>query len=591
MAVWFGRSKKWTSSSSEGGRGWSNLLTVILTLTTLGLLASTAMLYWEQERSRQALAISVRTSGWVAYQAQLELVRSRSAIRVAVIAPSQEAMDNVGLRLAILRSRLPLLYGSEEGRLLPNIQQYRGLLEGYESLLDGYLDRETPTPGSPEAVDVLNGLYDELAPLSQTLQTVLQSAIAYNEEVYRREQMLAERSAFVPLALLAVSGGLLVVFLILQGARDRQRLMAMAAAEEEAASVRENLRALIEAMPAMIVVYDPNDLEVYFINAMGLALINPSSEHPDWQRFLAAAQTALPDRDELDTGWGSFSFPRDERSIVALRGSRRPITWEGRTLCLLALADTTQLRDAEYQIMQAAKLSTLGEMASAIAHEINQPLAVIRMAAANARRLLANGDTQALQTKLSRIDEQVERAKRIIDQVRSYGRKPSLRAERFALPRAIDLAISFVAEQYRLSSIHLLLDLDLSEDVMVDGEQTLFEQVIVNILLNARDAYEGTEIDADRRVVSVAAATDGIKIRITISDAAGGIAESIIKDLFEPFTTTKPDGKGTGLGLSLSRNIVRKMGGEVSVENIASGARFTIVLPVADGGVGERSAA
>lgn len=473
MAVWFGRSKKWTSSSSEGGRGWSNVLTVILTLTTLGLLASTAMLYWEQERSRQALAISVRTSGWVAYQAQLELVNSRSAIRIARIAPSKEAMDNVGLRLAILRSRLPLLYGSEEGRLLPNIQQYRALLEGYERLLDGYLDREAPTPGSPEAFDVLNGLYDELAPLTQTLQTVLQSAIAYNEEVYRREQMLAERSAFVPLALLAVSGGLLVVFLILQGARDRQRLMAMAAAEEEAAAVRENLRALVEAMPAVIVVYDPNDLTVYFINAMGLALINPSPEHPDWQRFLATAQTALPDRDELDTGWGSFSFTRDERSIVALRGSRRPTTWEGRTLCLLALADTTQIRDAEYQIMQAAKLSTLGEMASAIAHEINQPLAVIRMAAANARRLLANGDTQALQTKLSRIDEQVERAKRIIDQVRSYGRKPSLRAERFALPRAIDLAISFVAEQYRLSGIHLLLDIDLSEDVMVDGEQTL----------------------------------------------------------------------------------------------------------------------
>lgn len=63
-----------------------------------------------------------------------------------------------------------------------------------------------------------------------------------------------------------------------------------------------------------------------------------------------------------------------------------------------------------------------------------------------------------------------------------------------------------------------------------------------------------------------------------------------MKDLFEPFTTTKPDGKGTGLGLSLSRNIVRKMGGEVSVENIAGGARFTIVLPVADGGVSERSA-
>ncbi|MGX1100837.1 sensor histidine kinase [Amorphus sp. MBR-141] len=549
------------------------------------------MLYWQQERSRQALTVSVRTSGWVAYQAQLELVKSLSAIRVAMADPSEKAMREVGLRLAILRSRLPLLYSSEEGRLLANVQQYQGLLQAYEDRLDSYLDGAPLQPGGVEANEALTGLHAELEPLLPTLQTALQSAIAYNAEVYRREQMLADSPAFVPLALLFVSGGLLVVFLVLQGARDRQRMMAMETAEEEAASVRENLRALIEAMPAVIVVYDPRDVTVSFINGMGLALIHASSDHPDWQRFLATAQSALPAREGVGGGWGSFSFQREDGSIVALRGSSRSVIWEGRVQCLIALADTTQIRDAEFQILQAAKLSTLGEMASAIAHEINQPLAVIRMAAANARRLLANGDTDALQAKLFRIDEQVERAKRIIDQVRSYGRKPSLRSERFPLIRAIDLAISFVAEQYRLSSIQLMLDIDLPEDLVVEGEQTLFEQVIVNILLNARDAYEGTEIDDHLRTVRVAAATDGIKIRITITDAAGGIAGSIINELFEPFTTTKPDGKGTGLGLSLSRNIVRKMSGEVSVENVASGARFTIVLPIPDSGSRERSAA
>jgi C4-dicarboxylate-specific signal transduction histidine kinase len=301
-------------------------------------------------------------------------------------------------------------------------------------------------------------------------------------------------------------------------------------------------------------------------------------------------RTALTGPQSLK-GMGSFSFQREDGSILALRGSCRPVVWEGRSQGMTALADTTQLRDAEYQILQVAKLSTLGEMASAIAHEINQPLAVIRMAAANARRLLSNGEEAALLAKLERIDEQVERAKRIIDQVRRYGRKPSLRSERFVLPRAIDLAISFVAEQYRMADIRLVLDIDLPDGLIVEGEQTLFEQVIVNLLLNARDAYESEDVANGRRMVTIQAVTDGIKIRITLTDSAGGIRKDIMNNLFEPFTTTKPDDKGTGLGLSLSRNIVRKMNGEIGVENIEDGARFVIVLPVPATASIERSVA
>ncbi len=181
--------------------------------------------------------------------------------------------------------------------------------------------------------------------------------------------------------------------------------------------------------------------------------------------------------------------------------------------------------------------------------------------------------------------------KRIIDQVRRYGRKPSLRSERFVLPRAIDLAISFVAEQYRMADIRLVLDIDLPDGLIVEGEQTLFEQVIVNLLLNARDAYESEDVANGRRMVTIQAVTDGIKIRITLTDSAGGIRKDIMNNLFEPFTTTKPDDKGTGLGLSLSRNIVRKMNGEIGVENIEDGARFVIVLPVPATASIERSVA
>lgn len=558
---------------------WWNPLTLILAITSLGLFASTAALYWQHERSRDALAISVRTPGWVAYQAQLELVQSLAAIRIAELDPTAEELENVGIRLSILRSRLPLLYGSERGRLLPDIQSYKSLLQRHEMSIDRYLDGAAPAPGSPEAGRLLADLHGELSGLAPTLQAVLQAAIAYNAEISRREKLLAESPATLPLVLLFASGSLLVLLLFVQTVRDRWRLRMTEQAESEMAAARENLRAVIETTPALIVVFDPVDLSISFANAFALALINPAPDNPDWKRFLVAMRTALTGPDTL-RGMGSFSFQREDGSILALRGSCRLVVWEGRDQGLIALADTTQLRDAEYQILQAAKLSTLGEMASAIAHEINQPLAVIRMAAANARRLLANGEEAALMAKLERIDEQVERARRIIDQVRRYGRKPSLRSESFVLPRAIDLAISFVAEQYRMARIRLVLDIDLPTDLVVEGEQTLFEQVIVNLLLNARDAFESEDIEGERRKVTITAATDGIKIRISLADAAGGIRKEIMSDVFEPFTTTKPDDKGTGLGLSLSRNIVRKMNGEISVENVEDGARFVIVLPV-----------
>lgn len=578
MAAWSGRSKPLTSSSSSTVSGWSRKLTIVLVVTTLGMFASTALLYWQQERSREALAVSIRTSGWVAYQAQLELVKSLSALRMAAIDPSVSEIDNVNLRLAILRSRLPLLYDSEEGRLLPDIESYASLFQRYEQVIDDFLDAPY-TQNTPETKQEMTALAGELDDLLSPLQTVLQSAIAYNDEIYRREQQLANNSAIVPLALLFLSGGLLIVFLFVQTMRDRNRLLAVQQAEAEAETMRANLRALIEAIPAVMIVYDIANRKVSFINGFALALINPSPEHPDWQRFIEAAQAVLTTGNQ-SSGWGGFTFQRNDGSIIALRGSCRSVMWEGRQQCLFALDDTTQVRDAEYQILQAAKLSTLGEMASAIAHEINQPLAVIRMAAANARRHLANGEMEPVNAKLARIDEQVERAKRIIDQVRRYGRKPSLRSSRFSLPRAIDLAIGFVAEQYRMASIRLVLQLDFPEDLELEGEQTLFEQVIVNLMLNARDAFEMTDVPEDARKVTIAGRSDGAAVRLTVEDSAGGIPTEILSDIFEPFTTTKPDDKGTGLGLSLSRSIVRKMNGDIVASNVPGGARFTISLPV-----------
>jgi len=220
-------------------------------------------------------------------------------------------------------------------------------------------------------------------------------------------------------------------------------------------------------------------------------------------------------------------------------------------------------------------------MATAIAHELNQPLAVIRMAVANAHRLLAGGGERSIiAAKLDRVTTQVDRAKRIIDQVRRYGRMPSETGETFSLRQAIELAAGFVAEQYRSFGIRLAIQLDIPADLTVSGEQAIFEQVIVNLLVNARDAFD---MQAPQRVRSVwlRARPDGERAIIEVEDDAGGISPDVMARLFEPFSSSNASAKGTGLGLALARSVVRDMHGQITAENVRNGACFTLLLPVA----------
>ncbi|MFM9856920.1 ATP-binding protein [Pseudoxanthobacter sp. M-2] len=455
---------------------------------------------------------------------------------------------------------------------IPTIKRYEAIIDDFLAEVDLQPDVIVPAPR-------LNKLHDELQPLNRTLQKILQTSVAYNENIYKREQELAKSPAFIPLALMFFSVTSLVVFVLMQAMRDRQRLLAVEHAQAEATHMQENLRALIRAMPALVVVFDSLNNVVSFANPQAQTLIDtapPTSR--EWRRFLKAAQDSLS-ADQAEGVLVSFSFQRANGSILALRGRRQRVMWEGRQQCMLALADTTQIRDAELQIMQTAKLATLGEMASAIAHEINQPLTVIRMAAANAQRLLANGNTASLEAKLERINAQIERARRITDQVRRYGRTPTLTSEPFSPRRAIDLAISFVAEQYGMSGIRLVIDLDLPLELQVAGEQTLFEQVIVNLLINARDAFEENRSKGAHPIVQVQARVEGEQVSVRIQDQAGGIRQDILDVVFEPFTTTKSESQGTGLGLSLSRKIIRSMKGEITASNSAGGALFAITLP------------
>jgi PAS domain S-box-containing protein len=235
-------------------------------------------------------------------------------------------------------------------------------------------------------------------------------------------------------------------------------------------------------------------------------------------------------------------------------------------------------KEAADQIIHASKLATLGEMSTSVAHELNQPLSVIRMAAGNIRRKLSKGiiDPQYLNDKLLRIEEQTARAAAIIVHMRMFGREATELPESID-PRAVVVnALDLVAEQLRLAGIEVVTVL--AEDCGdVVGHVIQLEQVILNLLTNARDAIDESE---NRPKITLRVFEGDKVVCITIQDTGGGIASDVLDRIFEPFYTSKDMGKGTGLGLSVSYGIVRDMKGTIIAENIDDGARFTITLPM-----------
>jgi C4-dicarboxylate-specific signal transduction histidine kinase len=229
-------------------------------------------------------------------------------------------------------------------------------------------------------------------------------------------------------------------------------------------------------------------------------------------------------------------------------------------------------------------MATLGEMATGLAHEINQPLNVMRMAIVNVLKRLGNGDVQIdyLTDKLNRIDAQVQRAARVVDHMRVFGRRSEIEQQPFNPLDAIEGTLSLLSEGLRGKGVELRVK-ESNLQVQVRGYVDQLEQVLINLMVNARDALLGKR-EANRDFqpwIAVSAESDEHVVRLWVEDNGGGIDPRLLERIFEPFFTTKPVGVGTGLGLSVSYGIIENMGGRLSVRNGDEGARFCIELPVA----------
>jgi signal transduction histidine kinase len=242
------------------------------------------------------------------------------------------------------------------------------------------------------------------------------------------------------------------------------------------------------------------------------------------------------------------------------------------------------------KVAQVSRLATLGEMSVGVAHELNQPLNTIRMAAENVllTRHSKSDDPDFIDGKLKLISDQAAGMGDLIQRMCVVGRAGGDRVLIDARESVRD-AVSLLASQCEDDGIDLGVRLP-EVEAPVMGQRNELAQIVINLIGNARDAIlearRAKPDDGSRRPgrIDVRVEMSPAEVVIKVADDGGGIPAEVMGRIFDPFFTTKEVTKGTGLGLSISFGIVDAMGGRLAAENLGAGSTFTVTLPRVDAG-------
>lgn len=235
-----------------------------------------------------------------------------------------------------------------------------------------------------------------------------------------------------------------------------------------------------------------------------------------------------------------------------------------------------QLRRTQAGLIQAGKLSALGEMSAALSHEINQPLQAVKAYAENAQTFLDLGETGEVRDNIGRISRMADRMAAISRHLRNFARRPGEAIGPISLISVIDDALAVSAPKANVSDVRL----DYTRPPVapwVMGGHVRLQQVLVNLLSNGIDAVGA------RGHVQIAVVAHDTGWRVTVRDDGPGLPPGAAEQMFDPFFTTKPMGQGLGLGLSISYNIVRDFGGALwGADHAEGGAVFGVDLAAAE---------
>ena len=269
-----------------------------------------------------------------------------------------------------------------------------------------------------------------------------------------------------------------------------------------------------------------------------------------------------------------------DRQII-LRGAELTEANQSIELKYAKLKETEYLlRNTQNELVQAGKLTMLGQMAAGVTHELSQPLTAIRAFSDNAVTFLSRGQTDKAIENLSFISAASERMGAIIGQLKGFARKSNNYDNQVIpvdLAQSISTSARFLENDFQQNGC--LLEIVIADQIQVAGDAMRIEQVLINLLRNALQATDSSL----NKIVSVTLSRQKNNAEIRIIDSGSGLTDEIAARLFEPFFTTKATGKGLGLGLAISSSIVQAMNGQLSAKNQADGgAEFILCLPISE---------
>jgi two-component system NtrC family sensor kinase len=272
-------------------------------------------------------------------------------------------------------------------------------------------------------------------------------------------------------------------------------------------------------------------------------------------------------------------FTADELQALQAFADQAALAFENARLYASANDSLTRLRDTQAQLVQAAKMSALGQLVSGVAHELNNPLSVI---IGYGQLLLSRDTPPAMKRPVELMVAQGDRMAKIVRNLLFFARQRPAERVPVNLQTVVEQTLSLRLSQLTLSGIKV--DTEYAPDLPeINGDAQQLEQVFLNLLLNAEQAIMESRPQG-HILVRTRVSADGAFVCADVVDDGPGIPPDVLPRVFEPFFTTKGAGRGTGLGLAISQGIVESFGGELLAANApAGGAVFTVVLPAAAG--------
>jgi histidine kinase len=361
--------------------------------------------------------------------------------------------------------------------------------------------------------------------------------------------------------------------------------------EQEIRKSEAKYRSIFNNIPEPVFVLDAESLEILDCNNSVTAVYGFEKEDIVNTSFLNLFNEEERDHYSKDIKHSDFIdqarqiTKEDESIFVDIRIS--PSEYMAQEALLITTSDITNRLMAEQQLIQAGKMATLGEMATGIAHELNQPLTVIKTASSFLIKKVVRAQEikeEILLTMAEEIDSHVDRASKIINHLREFGRKAEVRKTRVNVNDSLVRALEMFSQQLKLRNIEVIKKLDGNLPAVLADPNRL-EQIFVNLLINARDAIEekwGNQVGVEepKRIYLKTDVQEG-KVSVTVIDNGSGIPNHVRSRIFEPFFTTKNVGKGTGLGLSISYGIVQDYEGTITVNSQENeGSEFVIQFPL-----------